>query len=94
MVPDKAPTTKDLEQLFSKHPHLKQKLKSIYDATQDLGPHSEFEKGGRARSDRVWSEEKGFNRGLALLSKELESNDVAGDDIKAFAAYIERLSQC
>lgn len=81
-----------LVQLFKDHPELKQKLKSIYDITQDQSLHTGYERGGNSRFDRGWSEEKGFNRGLALLSKELESSGSDTDDLKAFAACVKSLA--
>jgi hypothetical protein len=78
----------ELNHLFNKYPELKQKLQSIYSATQNPGPRE-----GDAPYNRRWTEEKGFNRGLALLSRELDADGAAGDDVKAFAAYIESLSR-
>jgi hypothetical protein len=78
----------DLNHLFQEHHELKQKLQSIYEATQDPGPRERD-----ALFNRRWTEEKGFNRGLAVLSKELDADGTAGDDVKAFSAYIESVSR-
>jgi hypothetical protein len=87
-APAKGLSTDDLNHLFQEHPELKQKLQSIYKATQDPGPRERD-----APFDQRWTKEKGFNSGLAVLSRELDADGAAGDDVKAFSAYIESVSR-
>lgn len=74
--------------MLTKYSNLRAKLRSIYEATQDPGsrPESQFDDG--RRFERRWSEEKGFNDGMALLQRQLESGSADSADLRTFAAYI------
>ena len=74
--------------MFAKYPNLRAKLRSIYEATQDPGPRLESQFDDGSRFERRWSEEKGFNRGMALLQRQLVSEDVDSKGLKIFAAYV------
>ena len=78
----------DLVQMFTKYPNLRTKLRSIYEATQDPASRPESQFGDDSRFERRWSEEKGFNHGMALLQRQLESEGADSKGLKIFAAYV------
>jgi len=74
--------------MFAKYPNLKAKLRSIYEATQDPASRPGSQAGSSGHTERRWSEEKGFNHGMALLQRQLDSDGAGSEDLIVFAAYI------
>ena len=77
-----------LNQMFTKYSDLRAKLRSIYEATQDPTSRPEGQFDDTRRFERRWSEEKGFNDGMALLQRQLESGAADSADLRTFAAFI------
>lgn len=92
-MPSIATPPKSLNQeateLFQRYPDLRAKLKKIYEETLD--PTIRADVGGRPRNPRFeprWSEQKGFDLGLAVLKAKLESQVVNTEDLEAFVAWV------
>jgi hypothetical protein len=92
-LPPVAAPAKSLNQeateLFQRYPDLRAKLKKIYEQTLD--PSSRGDVGGRPRNPRFeprWSEQKGFDQGLAVLKAKLESEVVDTEDLEAFVTWV------
>jgi hypothetical protein len=91
-------STSEIQKLLTKYPNLRSQLRRIYEAS--FGPLGAFgwndgsDRGGRQRdhSRHTGSTlEKGMNRGLSKLAKDLESTGEDSTGLNAFYESVARL---
>lgn len=95
---DQLATTSEIQKLFTNYPYLRGQLRSIYVASIGLsdtpGSNDTSGRGGRQRSHprHTYSTlEKGVDRGLSKLAKDLESNGEHSPGLTAFYETVARL---
>ena len=74
--------------MFTRYPTLRAKLRSIFEATQDPGSRSKSQADNGSHYERRWSEEKGFEHGMAMLQRQLGPEGADSEDLRMFAMYI------
>lgn len=86
-LPSNTPSAvQQVQQLFSDHPDLRNKLKHIYEASLDPSTVSDSK---ARRHNSGWSEDKGFSHALELLRRQASGPEGA-DDLKAFTEFVRR----
>ena len=81
-----------LDQLFSDHPGLRAKLRSIYETSLDPASLPGKDSGVRVPGRHsMWTEEKGFASALKVLQAQAQDPETTPVDIQAFISFVHNV---